>query len=259
MLELVPIGFWGVPSAGETTCFAVRGEGFTLLIDVGTSPVAQLAAANQRLTDITHIFLSHSHADHLQGFASLVFSRTLQERATGKAAPLQILGTDSMLATCKSLLALFYPDRKFELVWVPLVGSEPVALTPTVTVKPFRAAHTVESTGIRIAVANENVLAFTSDTALTEEISGNCTGVGTLLGECFGTKADFDQVMTAQRHMSAEDVGQLASTARVRQLVLFHMHAPYRQEAKRAEMLRIIADRFGGKIIFPEAGKPIPL
>ena len=64
-MKIVPIGYWAVPTAGETTCFLLEDDGIALLLDTGMNSALGLTKSGRKLVNVTHLFLSHCHADHL--------------------------------------------------------------------------------------------------------------------------------------------------------------------------------------------------
>lgn len=255
-MKLTPIGYWAVPAAGETTCFVLETAQATFLLDTGMNPAFGLTAAGCRLVDVSHVFLSHCHADHLSGFAGFVFGRTVQERSTGPAPRLCVIGSESTVDAGRTLLAVMYPDRQFDIDWIVLTPETPVQIG-SLAAQFMWTTHTVPGLALRLIENGRVRFAFTSDTSLSDELVQFCEGADLLLGECFGTEADFGPVMKAQRHLSAKTVGSLAANAKVSRLVLFHMHLPYRNEEKRADLLTDVSATFGGEVVFPSVSAAI--
>lgn len=249
-MRLVPIGYWAVPTAGETTCFLLEEDGMAMLLDTGMNPAYGVTQAGRKLVDITYVFLSHCHADHMSGFASFVFCRQVQERATGPASRLIVLGSEQTISAGRTLLDVMYPDRSFDLEWIVVSPSAPLALGHLRAEFMF-TDHTVPGVAVRMIDANRIRFVFTSDTSASDALVKFCSGADLLLGECFGTTSDFGPVMEVQKHLSASAVGELAQRADAKKLVLFHMHQPYRNPEKRDELLAEVAGSFKGETIFP--------
>lgn len=256
-MDLTVLGAWGVATAGETSSFLLRDDEFGLLIDAGMNPAFTLTRAGIRLVDVTHVLLSHCHADHMSGFAAFVFSRVVQERRFGPAAQLIVYGNSEALAAGRGLLATMYPDRTFSVTWqevidqqVSSIGSSKWHFRPTV--------HTVPGVSLRVESGPKRFV-YTSDTAFDEGLVPFSKDADLLLGECFGTVADFGPVATQQKHLTAEDVGALAAQANVKKLVLFHMHEPYRASERREALLSVVRSAYTGEVIFPTEGQNVPV
>src|SRR5262249_18534592 len=58
-----------LPAPAETNCcYLVPAGGSALLSDCGPAVLQQLAAADLSAGDVTHVFLTHRHGDHILGF-----------------------------------------------------------------------------------------------------------------------------------------------------------------------------------------------
>src|SRR6266545_3996368 len=239
-MRILPIGFWAVSTSGETTSFLIEHTDFRLLLDVGLNPAFHLQQSQCRLTDISHVFISHCHSDHMQGFANLVFTRAVQERQFGKARPLKVMASKTNIKNCQKLLGIFYPDREFQVEWQEIDQGEEVVLGGDHRASFIRNDHTVESIGLALRSGSNKLICYTSDTSMHSGLIDFCQNSTALLGECFGTNEDFGDVMRTQKHLSAEDVARLSAQANVKLLVLFHMHAPYAIPAKQAALLELI-------------------
>lgn len=253
-MRLFPLGVWAVSTAGETTCALVEDDETRLMVDVGINPAFSLTRQAIPLTSITHVFLSHSHSDHMQGFANLVFTRDSQQRQYGPAAPLRVISTQANIHNAQELLKIFYPERNFEAEWIEVAPGDNVSFGNN-ELGFVATEHTVPGLGLIIYQNSQKLLAFTSDTALSSEMLSACSGAHTILGECFGTRADFGVIAERLKHLCAEDLAELAAESDARQVVPFHMHAPYVDSNKRGEMLTLIQSRIPGTVIDPWPGQ----
>ncbi|MFW2381925.1 MAG: MBL fold metallo-hydrolase [Acidimicrobiales bacterium] len=68
----------------------VRCDDITLQFDVGRSTVQRLAGANVWIPDLTAVFLTHHHSDHVTGLADLVLTGWVMDR-TDASPPLPII------------------------------------------------------------------------------------------------------------------------------------------------------------------------
>jgi ribonuclease BN (tRNA processing enzyme) len=193
----------------------------------------------------------------MQGFANFVFTRGVQERQFGKAPPLKVLASKVNINSCQELLRIFYPDRKFELDWHEVDQGEEITLGKDHRVNFIRNDHTVESMGLSLHSGSNKLVCYTSDTAMNNDLIDFCQNSSALIGECFGTNADFGDILKAQKHLSAEDVSRLAALSNVKLLVIFHMHSPYKDPTKRASLLEIISRNFHGHIVFPKENEAV--
>ena len=250
-MNIVPLGIWAVSTSGETTSFLLENGNISFLIDTGLNPAFHLAQLGKPLTQITDVFLSHCHSDHIAGFANFVFSRQVAERSEGAAPELRVWGLDSVLDVGRQMLALQYPDRSFSVSWRACnPGTE--EQEDGFILRFLETAHSVPGLALRITSKDTGKsLCYTSDTSPMGSLAMFCAGADVLLGECFGSAEAFGAVIAAQQHMSATDLAALARESGVRKVVLFHMHAPYATEEGRLQLLGELAVGYGGEIVFP--------
>lgn len=256
-MKILPLGFWALSTIGETTSFLIDGKCFYLLLDSGLNPSLPLTKAGYKLTQISYLFISHSHSDHLQGFANFLFTRTVQERKFGKAPILNVFANEINIKNCKNLLKIFYPERDFDVNWIIVKEGMEFDINNGYKIKFFKTDHTVKSLGACLQYGSKKIISYTSDTILNNKLIESCKDSKLVLGECFGTKSDFGPILNKLKHMSAEDVGELAHKANIKKLVIFHMQGIYKKKKKSSQLIQIIEQKFKGEIIFPRELEPI--
>lgn len=217
-MELRVLGCSGGIGAGlRTTCLLLDGE---ILIDVGTG-IGDLNPAELR--KIRHIFLTHSHLDHVAGLPLLV--DTLFGAHT---SPLRVHALPETIDTLKAhvfnwkiwpdFAELPDPDRP-SMQYIPMRHGEKVTLDGRV-ISMIPAVHTVPAAGY-IVSAKSGSFAFSGDTSTNPEmweIINNVEDLKLLIVECaFANK---------ERHLSdlakhycprslAEDIQRFHRDARV--------------------------------------------
>src|SRR5262249_4386972 len=93
----------GLPAPGATNCcYLVRAGGCPLLIDCGPAVLQQLDAAGLTPGDVTHLFLTHRHGDHILGFPMFALWWAADGMRLGLLLPTIITST----ATAPSLQVL---------------------------------------------------------------------------------------------------------------------------------------------------------
>jgi len=126
-----------------TTCLRLDED---VLLDVGTG-VSRMDMAE--LVKIDHVFLTHTHLDHVVGLAFLLDS-VLGKRAK----PVVVHATEQAIATLKTHMFNWklWPD--FAAIpsadhpvfrWQPMAHEETVALDGGRTIQSFAVSHTVEA------------------------------------------------------------------------------------------------------------------
>jgi ribonuclease BN (tRNA processing enzyme) len=255
---LTPIGTSAVAFSGETTCFLLDIDGFRLLVDAGTNPARTLFEYGLKLTDVDYVYISHVHADHMQGLPSLVFTRTVQERtATRAVSQLTIVAGPEILPEAQKALTTFYPDRKFAIQWDEHLTAV-TAGDHAVELSLFRVHHTVPCYGFTLRVDGDPAFGYTADTAPYAGLAGELAGVPNVLVECFGTAAQFGELTRTAQHLTAHDAHDLVTELKPRLAVPFHMHAPYQREgAPRDSLLAELVGNDGAIWRYPVPGEPI--
>ena len=81
-----------IPSADRAGPGAlVRYDDLTLQFDAGRSTVQRLAGANVWIPDLTALFVTHHHSDHVVGLTDIVLTHWVMDR-TDNNAPLPVIG-----------------------------------------------------------------------------------------------------------------------------------------------------------------------
>jgi ribonuclease BN (tRNA processing enzyme) len=237
------VGNSAVAFTAETTCFLLKIGSYSLLVDAGTNPARSLHELNISTTDIDGVFLSHVHADHMQGLPSFVFTRAVQARsATAPVAALSLIAGDPVLEGARHALDTFYPDREFELDWQTELDIE--IPEGRLRLKPFPVIHTVPCFGFEAVLNDRLVAGFTADTEPFSDLADHLDNVPVLIVECFGTEGQFGDLIRSAKHLSAESANALVREVGPRVAVPFHMHVPYQREGEAVETLHaVLADK----------------
>ncbi|MGW8265184.1 MAG: MBL fold metallo-hydrolase [Longimicrobiales bacterium] len=260
----------GTPNAepdrwGAAVAIVVNGTPY--LVDAGAGVVRRASAAFSQGVEglevkrLSTLFLTHLHSDHTVGLPDLIYSPWVLERER----PLRIFGPIGTEAMASHLTRAFEAD-----VRVRLQGLEPA--NPT--------GHRVETTEIQPGVIfrDENVtvtaflvdhgswpLAFgyrfetpdrvvvvSGDTAPTEAIVEYCDGCDILVHEVY-SQAGFDrrapewQRYHAASHTSAPALGEIATRAGARLLVLTHQLL---WGSTPEELLAEVRSTFDGSVVY---------
>lgn len=234
-----------VQSATLVECGDVR-----LLIDCGSGAVFRMAQLGIDWVGITHLALTHFHADHIADVATLVFAwryGTLPPRDT----PIHLLGppgTERLL----SRLADAFGEGLREALSIAvheMQPGEPVSLGTAVTLEAHKVPHTEESVAYSVVGAGRRLV-----------VSGD-TGVDALLGE-WARAADvlllecsLPEPLAIPSHLTPRQCGEMAALARPSLLVLTHFYPP----VESTDILSQVAERFDGPVVLAHDGWTIAL
>ena len=87
MIEVTVLGSGSaLPAPGQTnSAYLVRAGGVRLLVDCGPAVLQQLAAVGLTPGDVTHVFVTHRHGDHILGYPLLLLRWLTHKRPPSKA------------------------------------------------------------------------------------------------------------------------------------------------------------------------------
>jgi ribonuclease BN (tRNA processing enzyme) len=249
------LGCWAHTFAGPTTSFLVSSDNCHLLLDVGASPIQRLRELGISPPIIDYVYISHMHSDHVGGFANFVFTRQLLGRKIEKVPSLHVLAVGTVLEDVKKLLTLQYPERKFDIEWVPLEPMTEVPIGEGATLEAVPNLHTVPCFGARVAIGN-SIIGFTSDTAPTAEHRDVYAQCSLLIGECFDLAANAGASLHARGHSSAEDLADLVAATQCPVVIPFHFDEKYHDEENRRQLINH-CNPMGARMVVDPVATPV--
>lgn len=245
MARLVFLGTSGaVPTlARDTTSLAFDAGDHAVLVDVGGSPVARLRAGGVDPFALTHVVVTHLHADHAYGLPALVQGLVL----LGRRAPLTVVCRPEHAAALRDLCRLFgvWAREEVPVTLQPIdlaVGARAFATGPLEVRTAPNAHGTMPNFAVRVDAAGRGIV-YSSDTTPSDAVVALARGADTLVHEA--TFPDRDRGRFGA-HSTAGEAGAIAARAGVRRLILVHIEADYHDatDALAAEA----AAHFGGAI-----------
>lgn len=214
-----------------TTCLALSSDNERYFVTDGgggNGVLLQLERANISLANITDLFISHSHTDHLLGCVWMARVIGHLFDAGKRTAPLTVYGHQSVLdnfrTICKMLIGRSYAhfDEKIQLVAVEngdkhnLAGFE-------VTFFDTGATKTVQY-GWRATLSNGESLVFLGDEPMTDTDLPFAQDCDHMIHEAMCLEKDADRIQPHRIHHSTViDACANARRAYARHLILFHM------------------------------------
>jgi len=223
-VELVTVGTGTVAPSAERTaaCHWVSRGAVRVLLDCGAGSLHRLAQFGLPWRDVTHVILSHFHADHYGELPMLVYA--LRHAATPpRTEPLVILGPPGVVRLVKALAEGFGPwllDPGFPIGILDLRDAEPFPLDGDVSLETFPVPHTTESVALSLT-SPEGRLVYTGDTGPSVELARWAADCDLLLAEC-----SLPEGMALDTHLTPQRAGALAQQARAKRLVLTHFYPP---------------------------------
>lgn len=207
-------------------------NGFKLLIDCAEGTQDRIRYNHLKLQSIGTIIISHLHGDHFFGLPGLLSTMHL----CGRTEPVTIAAPTGAREVIETTFRLTGNHIEYPLLWTEMDfddGEQRVFDNERCSVDAFRILHTVPTYGFRITEKprgnhSPRVYAYCCDTAYSEAIIPHVLGADLLCLECTFAN-ELGELAEQRQHLTAGQAGRLARLAGVRQLLLSHISARYRE------------------------------
>jgi ribonuclease BN (tRNA processing enzyme) len=236
------------------------------LVDFGPGVVRRAAAAFKAgikglaVRNLNRAFVTHLHSDHTAGYADLILTPWVLERAE----PLEVYGPKGVRAMTEHLLKAYRED-----VEIRLGGGEPSNKTgykviaheikpgvvykdKNVTVKALPVDHGSwrEAYGFRFETADLTVV-ISGDCRPSASVIQNCNGCDVLIHEVysqagFTTRPPAWQRYHSRYHTSSRELAELATRAKPGLLILYHQLF---WGASEDDLLKEVRAGYAGKVV----------
>jgi 3',5'-cyclic-nucleotide phosphodiesterase len=224
-----------------TTCLRVDED---ILLDAGTGATT---LDIDELVKIDHVFLSHSHLDHIAGLALLA------DAVLGKrTGPVTIHATEKVIATLKSHFFnwMIWPDFTTiptadnpVLRWEPVQHGVPVKLGERV-ITPNPVNHSVDAVGYWVHNSKAGFL-FTGDMSTTSSLWTKMRHEPMLrhvIVDCSFTNADFELAEVSGHFCPRSLIEDVKTMPNSTDFLIYHLK-PGQEEAIMQELQRDAGDR----------------
>ena len=222
-----------------------------LLMDCGSGIATRLADLGIAWQEITHLAITHCHADHIVDLPTLLYAwryGQLPPRSRG----LDIIGPVGTLRLLsrfagvfgEGLLSLGYPLSVREVS-----PGDQVVLGDGVTVRCTKVPHTDESVAYSVEGRGRRVV-YTGDTGPDATLGPWAAGCDVLLAEC-----SLPDSMAMATHLTPSQCGTLGAAAQPGVLALTHFYPPVEDVDIRGEVGR----QFGGSVVLATDGWSLDL
>ena len=253
---------------------AIVVDSVAYLFDAGAGVVRRAAAAGrngvrafasrtpwgQPSPRFDRLFLTHLHSDHTLGLADVIFTPWIQ----GRRVPFDIYGPPGTSHLVTSILEGNSEDIAERLAasggpsptgWKAVVHEiteGTVFQDSRITVRAFPVPHAgwKYAFGYRIETPDRTIV-ISGDARANSNIAEQCRGCDVLIHEVysdsgFSSLAPERQVYHAQAHTSATQLGDIATRAKPRLLILYHQLFFGASEEK---LLSEVRSRFNGRVL----------
>ena len=240
------------PSAGRVQSGHVIDAGSVkLLMDCGSGAVNRMADIGVRWQEITHLAITHFHADHVIDIPTLLYAWRYGQLPP-RSERLEIIGPVGTVALLASfggvfgsgLLSLGFPISVHEIA-----SGEDVGLGDDVRLSCLKVPHTDESVAYSVERHGQRIV-YTGDTGPDAELGAWAAGCDVLLAEC-----SLPTSMAIPTHLTPAQCGALGGAAQPKVLALTHFYPPVEAVDIRAE----VAVEFGGTVALAVDGWSLDL
>ena len=230
--------------AGAGIAVVVDGEAY--LFDAGGGVVHRAAQASERHAmpalapqNVAHLFVTHLHSDHLHDVSELAtarwWSRKRRLRIWGPRGMASYVEHMNAMATVEANVRVpgtppeLIADRQGYLAEVSEIEDGVVFRDDRITVEAFTVPHgdIRPSFGYKVTTADRSIV-ISGDTAFSAAVADKARGADLLLhevisGDRLGEMSEFWQRYHGTSHTTAAELAKVASQARPRLLVLYHV------------------------------------
>jgi ribonuclease Z len=214
-------------AARDNTALVFESGEVAVLVDCAGGTVHRLQRLGVDPLAITHVVVTHLHADHAAGLPSLVAQLALLRRR----APLTIVCRPEHVEPLRALLMLFNqwarPERfPLDLTAIDLaVGARAFVSGPLAVSTAPNDHGPMPNFAVRVDVTGGRAVVYSSDTVPSDGVVALAWGADILVHEA--TFAERDRGVGPMTHSSAADAGRVAARAGVPRLILTHVGASY--------------------------------
>ena len=259
-------------------------NGVHYVVDAGDGVARRLVKAGIDIRDVGTIFVTHHHDDHTAGLGWLMSSAWDQNRTK----PINVYGPPPTEAFVKAVVQLFDISAKIRIadggVTVPIaevfvghdVGTGVVYRDENIKVTVVESSHYSFHTGINVGKHQsyayrfetpDRVVVFTGDTGPSDAVTELANGADLLVTQASSFKDRMQmmiangrwQTMTpteqerllaqAKRNITLEDIGKMATRAKVKTVVLSHLSARADGSEDYTPWVAEVKEHFSGNVL----------
>jgi ribonuclease Z len=232
-----------------------------ILNDCGPAILQQLDAVNISPAEITHVFMTHRHGDHVLGFPMLMLWYELNQNQ-GVSTPI-FIATEQTFDSLDMLWNLTYGHltgvaEDAPRIVLPQHAPGQARIHPAIMLRTWPMTHSdfAPVIGLRLETRNAfgyHVVAFTGDTSPNENIMTLAKGADLLVHEAaYSSALNPEYGDGIYGHSTARSAGRIARKAGAKKLALVHIDAKY--EGKEQALLEEACAEFDGPACLPVAG-----
>ena len=211
----------------------------SIVFDFGPGSLKNLRASHIKTENLSKVFISHQHADHITDLVPFLWAIQID----GRQAPLEVYGPPGFKETFRKLLECTGTSDGF--FKFPLTISELDFGAKLGNISTCRTSHSIPALAFRLQEDGKS-FCYSADTIYCPAVIDLARDVDLLIHEATFLQ---DQLSIAELtlHSTAEMAGRAANESHAKQLALFHIPPPnehrereYRSDATKAYGTEII-------------------
>lgn len=250
-MKLTILGSGTVVPNGErnSSGYFIESDDARIMLDCGAGTVHALSRYRLRWEQMTHLFVSHFHVDHVGELASLFFAFKHGMRDK-RDAPFTLIGPQGLDRVMDGLKQAFGEnlfEPKFPVEVRMLKPGESTEVGPGSRLTVEKTPHTEESLAARIE-ANGSTLCYTGDTSFSHDVARFFNKADLIISEC-----SFNERREDIPHLSIEDAARMAAEAGAARLVVTHFYFDVSED----ELKRELQKHFSGEVLIGKDGMTI--
>ena len=257
MTELIFLGTGAImpDRPGDHTAMLIKHGPARILLDAGPAVMMQLDRVGVSPDQITHIYFSHQHGDHILGSPIFLFYHRMR----------YLMAAEPVIEAWFMLMEVVYPNYlpkvadELAFLFLEEGKSEPVPVVDDISITLARAAHAPEvpAYAARFDFAPTDAapgfsIVYSGDTRPTQAVVDLAQGADLLIHEA--TAAESLGQTTVGNHTSARGAGRVAAEAGVKTLAMVH-----RLAGDPEVWIKEARERFDGRILAPLPGDRLRL
>jgi ribonuclease BN (tRNA processing enzyme) len=211
-----------------------------LLMDCGSGVVHRMASLGIDWMSITHVAITHFHADHIADLAPLIFAWRYGD-LPARSAPIEIIGppgVNDLLSRIAAAFGDWVREPGGFAVSVRELPPDEAYVTSDVTLRAHRVPHTDVSVAYSVERRSRRIV-YTGDTGFDAGFGDWARGCDVLLAEC-----SLPASMAMSVHLTPEECGELARIAMPRLLALTHFYPP----VETVDIAALVGTHFAGPL-----------
>jgi len=264
--------------------YVVQCGGDCIVFDHGFGAHHRMLELGIAATQVSHLFISHHHYDHMGDYARLLLTRW--DQGAGKVPELEVFGPAPLKRITERMIGddgVFGPDlisrteNQCSIDVYRARGGSGTRRRPAPQLFELRPGDVVERNGWRVRVAEVNhfaphltsygyrldfagqSLVYSGDTGPSRQLAELAKGCDVLIHMCHYLTGTEPSKVFGAFTMGHLELARLAQETAVRNLVISHVTEQFDRPGLREQVIREIGQTYTGNVFFGEDLLEIPV